>query len=233
MAELKSTTISGLLSTYSATTATQIIVTGADTTNQRLEVTDGTVTNRFGIFGRTNGDAGVVGTQTNHALLLQTNATTRLTIASTGAATFSNFNGAALYGVTINSNNNTGTQYMMSFDRIGVQAGYIASTSSTTAGIFNSSDYRLKEDLQSFSGIGKLMSMKFYDFKWKSEEGFRDYGVIAHELQEVLPMAVIGEKDGEVNQGVDYSKLIPIMAKAIQELKAEIDLLKGIAPIST
>ena len=122
---------------------------------------------------------------------------------------------------------------MMSFDRIGVQAGYIASTSSTTAGIFNSSDYRLKEDLQSFSGIGKLMSMKFYDFKWKSEEGFRDYGVIAHELQEVLPMAVIGEKDGEVNQGVDYSKLIPIMAKAIQELKAEIDLLKGIAPIST
>ena len=222
-----------LLNTYSATTATQIIVTGADTTNQRLEVTDGTVTNRFGIFGRTNGDAGVLGTQTNHALLLQTNATTRLTIASTGAATFSNFNGAALYGVTINSNNNTGTQYMMSFDRIGVQAGYIASTSSTTAGIFNSSDYRLKEDLQSFSGIGKLMSMKFYDFKWKSEEGFRDYGVIAHELQEVLPMAVIGEKDGEVNQGVDYSKLIPIMAKAIQELKAEIDLLKGIAPIST
>ena len=44
-------------------------------------------------------------------------------------------------------------------------------------------------------------------------------------------MAVIGEKDGEVNQGVDYSKLIPIMAKAIQELKSEIDLLKGIAPI--
>ena len=83
------TSPSALLNTYSATTATQIIVTGADTTNQRLEVTDGTVTNRFGIFGRTNGDAGVVGTQTNHALLLQTNATTRLTIASTGAATFS------------------------------------------------------------------------------------------------------------------------------------------------
>ena len=94
--------------------------------------------------------------------------TTRLTIASTGASTFSNFNGAALYGVTINSNNNTGTQYMMSFDRIGVQAGYIASTSSTTAGIFNSSDYRLKEDLQSFSGIGKLMSMKFYEDQRKS-----------------------------------------------------------------
>jgi hypothetical protein len=172
------------------------------------------------------------GGTSQYALSVNNYAGTNLfTILGSGAATFSNFNGAALYGVTINSNSNTGTQYMMSFDRIGVQAGYIASTSSTTAGIFNSSDYRIKEDLQPFNGIDKLMSMKFYDFKWKSDEGFRDYGVIAHELQEVLPMAVIGEKDGEKNQAVDYAKLIPIMAKAIQELKAEIDLLKGIAPI--
>jgi hypothetical protein len=200
---------------------------------------------RIGYFQVQNSGDAIIGIEVNQALTFQTNSVERLRITSggnvligtttdngaklqvSGAATFSNFNGAAVYGVTINSNNNTGTQYMMSFDRIGVQAGYIASTSSTTAGIFNSSDYRLKEDLQSFSGIGKLMSMKFYDFKWKSEEGFRDYGVIAHELQEVLPMAVIGEKDGEVNQGVDYSKLIPIMAKAIQELKAELDELKS------
>jgi hypothetical protein len=45
-------------------------------------------------------------------------------------------------------------------------------------------------------------------------------------LQEVLPMAVIGEKDGEKNQAVDYAKLIPIMAKAIQEQQAQIEELK-------
>jgi hypothetical protein len=51
-------------------------------------------------------------------------------------------------------------------------------------------------------------------------------GVIAHELQEVLPYAVTGVKDGEDMQGVDYSKIVPVLVKAIQELSAEINLLK-------
>ena len=53
------------------------------------------------------------------------------------------------------------------------------------------------------------------------------YGVIAHEIQEVLPYIVFGEKDAENMQSVDYSKLTPILLKAIQELKAEIDELKN------
>ena len=59
------------------------------------------------------------------------------------------------------------------------------------------------------------------------------YGVVAHELQEILPIAVTGEKDalnkdGEIKpQGVDYSKIVPILVKAIQELKAEIEELKN------
>jgi hypothetical protein len=77
--------LAGTSATFTAaTTGTQIIINGADTTNQRLEVTDGTVTNRFGIFGRTNGDAGVLGTQTNHPLIFNTNATERMRITSGG-----------------------------------------------------------------------------------------------------------------------------------------------------
>ena len=64
---------------------------------------------------------------------------------------------------------------------------------------------------------------------------------LAHEVQEVVPIAVTGEKDAvkfnkqtekeEMDiQQLDASKLIPHMVKAIQELKAEIDLLKGIEP---
>jgi len=59
------------------------------------------------------------------------------------------------------------------------------------------------------------------------------YGVLAHELQQVIPYAVIGEKDeidendNLIPQGVDYSKIVPILVKAIQELKAEIDILKA------
>ena len=88
------------------------------------------------------------------------------------------------------------------------------------------SDYRLKQDLKDYSGLDLVSAIKTYDYEWKSDKT-RMYGVMAHELAEVIPYAVIGEKDGEQMQGVDYSKIVPVLVKAIQELKAEIDQLKN------
>ena len=94
------------------------------------------------------------------------------------------------------------------------------------------SDYRLKEDLKEYNALNIIGNLKTYDFKWKNTD-VRDYGMMAHELQEVLPNYVNGEKDaidenGAIKaQGVDYSKIVPILVKAIQELKAEIDILKA------
>lgn len=82
---------------------------------------------------------------------------------------------------------------------------------------FTSSDYRLKDDLKEINALDKILSLKVYDFRWKST-GQRMDGFIAHELQEVIPYAVSGEKDGEQMQNVDYSKLTPVNTKAIQEL---------------
>jgi hypothetical protein len=82
------------------------------------------------------------------------------------------------------------------------------------------SDYRAKEDLKSFEALPMVKAMKLYDFRW-IELQERMHGAIAHELQEIVPYAVIGEKDGETRQGVDYSKLVPILAKAIQELSKQ------------
>ena len=110
------------------------------------------------------------------------------------------------------------------------RVGNIRSTGTSTS--YNtSSDYRLKEDLQDFNGLDKVSKIPVYDFKWKTDES-RSYGVMAHELQEVLPDAVNGEKDainedGNIEpQGVDYSKIVPLLVKSIQELKAEVDKLK-------
>ena len=92
------------------------------------------------------------------------------------------------------------------------------------------SDYRLKEDYQSFNGLNIINNINVYDFKWKDKNGVtgkRAYGVKAHELNSSMPSAVTGEKDATDMQTVDYSKLVPILIKSIQELKAEIEILKG------
>ncbi|WP_296683216.1 tail fiber domain-containing protein [Flavobacterium sp.] len=105
--------------------------------------------------------------------------------------------------------------------------GSISRVGTTSAIAYNStSDYRLKEDLKPINGLEKISKIKVYDFKWKNHTDRMD-GVIAHELQEIVPYAVTGEKDAEQMQSVDYSKLVPILVQAIQELKAEIEILKN------
>jgi hypothetical protein len=111
------------------------------------------------------------------------------------------------------------------------QVGSITENGSSTS--YNTtSDYRLKEDLKDFNGLEKISAIKVYDFKWKSNEE-RTNGVLAHELAEVLPYAVHGEKDGldrdgnPSYQGVDYSKIVPSLVKAIQEQQAQINELKA------
>ena len=102
--------------------------------------------------------------------------------------------------------------------------GSIAPGSTSTA--FNtSSDYRLKEDLKDFAGLNMISKIPVYSFKWINKDK-RSHGVLAHELEKVLPQAVTGEKDAKKTQVVDYSKIVPLLIKAIQELKAEIDELK-------
>jgi len=122
------------------------------------------------------------------------------------------------------SSSGTGLEYHQEFANPNSTVGSITTNASATA--FNTtSDYRLKEDLQDFNGLDKVSKIKMYDFKWKTDEN-RSYGVMAHELQEVLPQAVSGEKDAEKMQQVDYSKIVPLLVKSIQELKAEIESLK-------
>ena len=97
------------------------------------------------------------------------------------------------------------------------------SSSATTYG--SASDYRLKENLQDFEGLDIVSKISIYDFKWKIDES-RSYGVMAHELQEILPQAVVGEKDAKEMQQVDYSKIVPLLVKSIQEQQKQIKELQ-------
>ena len=100
------------------------------------------------------------------------------------------------------------------------------STNGSSTSYNTTSDYRLKEDLQDFAGLDMVSKIPVYDYKWKSDES-RSYGVMAHELQEVLPDAVSGKKDAKEMQGVDYSKIVPLLIKSIQELTAKVEKLEA------
>jgi len=113
----------------------------------------------------------------------------------------------------------------------GTSVGYILATAAATAYV-TTSDYRLKQDLKQYDGLSLINLIKTYDYEWKIDNS-RAYGVLAHELQEVVPYAVYGEKD-EIDeegnakmQGVDYSKLVPILVKSIQELQERIITLES------
>jgi hypothetical protein len=114
----------------------------------------------------------------------------------------------------------------------GNNVGNISVTSSATA--YNtSSDYRLKEDWQPMQGaITRLNQLKPVNFAWKVD-GSRVDGFLAHEAQEVVPECVTGTKDAvdaegkPEYQGIDQSKLVPLLTAALQEAVAEINSLKA------
>jgi hypothetical protein len=160
------------------------------------------------------------------------------TTTETGLTTGSSVNvGISLGGGIIASQvNNNSNQYWSKatgytsgdFTAHFVNTTYVGgiSTNGSTTNYAVASDYRLKEDLKDFVGIDLINRIKAYDYQWKSDKT-RMYGVVAHEFAEVLSYAVTGQKDEDRMQGVDYSKIVPVLVKAIQELSAEITILKN------
>jgi hypothetical protein len=118
------------------------------------------------------------------------------------------------------------------FYRNATGVGGISVTTTSTS--FNtSSDYRLKYDVQPMTtGLATVVALNPVTYKWNSNDTYGE-GFIAHELQEVVPAAVDGDKDAVdangniVAQSVDYSKIVVHLVAACQELKAQNDELKA------
>jgi hypothetical protein len=135
--------------------------------------------------------------------------------------------------------------------------GTIVSTQTSTA-YNTSSDYRLKTDVQPMTGAtDRVKLLKPCNFEWISD-GTRVDGFLAHEAQEVVPEAVHGTKDAMMDeeyevtpavvdaegnettaavmgtrsvpdlQGIDQSKLVPLLTATIQELIARIEALENV-----
>ena len=126
-----------------------------------------------------------------------------------------------------------GANTCLQFMRESTQVGGISTTSSATA--YNtSSDYRLKENVTTVTdGITRLQQLKPSRFNFIADPAKTVDGFLAHEAAEVVPECVTGEKDAvdddgnPVYQGIDQSKLVPLLTAALQEAIGEIESLKA------
>jgi len=126
----------------------------------------------------------------------------------------------------------TGTNTTIAFFRNGSasESGRIDTTSTTTSYV-TSSDYRLKNSIAPMTGaLAKVAALKPCTYKW-NENDSEGEGFIAHELAEICPYAVTGEKDAvdadgnPKYQGIDTSFLVATLTAAIKEQQALITTL--------
>ena len=113
------------------------------------------------------------------------------------------------------------------------QVGSITITPSATA--YNtSSDYRLKENKVAITdGIDRLKQLSPYRFNFINTPDTTVDGFFAHEVSPVVPESIAGSKDAvdddgnPVYQGIDQSKLVPLLTAALQEAVAKIEALEA------
>ena len=112
--------------------------------------------------------------------------------------------------------------------------GSITSTGNNATQYNTSSDYRLKENVVTdWDATTRLKQLKPSRFNFITDADNTVDGFLAHEVSSVVPEAITGTKDAvdsEGNpdyQGIDQSKLVPLLVKTIQELEARITTLEN------
>ena len=134
------------------------------------------------------------------------------------------------------ANNFNGTSKLIQFSGgpLGNTVGTITTNGSTTTSYNTSSDYRLKENVTPLEGAAdRLAQIPVHRFNFIADPDTTVDGFLAHEVQAFVPEAITGEKDGldadgnPVYQGIDQSKLVPLLTAALQEALQKIDALEA------
>jgi hypothetical protein len=132
----------------------------------------------------------------------------------------------------------SGTRYCIEFRSASTAVGSITHDGTNTS-YTTSSDYRLKENVAAVTdGITRLQQLKPSRFNFIADTAKTVDGFLAHEAQAVVPECVTGEKDAvdddgnPVYQGIDQSKLVPLLTAALQEAIGRIETLEGMVAVN-
>ena len=124
------------------------------------------------------------------------------------------------YAVFNHATGSSSGRQFLTFAYAGTEIGSITQ-SGTTATLFNvTSDQRLKENIKDAAPASALIdAIQVRQYDWKSDGSHQRYGFIAQELVTVAPEAVHQPTNPEEMMAVDYSKLVPMLVKEIQDLR--------------
>jgi hypothetical protein len=170
------------------------------------------------------GDFGINGTPPNDSQFYSKNDG-----ANRFAGTFENHSASGL-GMSIGTASTVLAHFYPNAIRTGSPVGSIT-TNGTSTSYVTSSDSRLKDNIvpaPSASDVIDAIQIVSHDWKAAPDEHVT-YGVIAQDLHAVAPQAVLQGDDGEEVEktwGVDYSKLVPMLIKEIQSLRARVAALE-------
>ena len=155
------------------------------------------------------------------------------------AADFSALSSGALYSANagtallLSRNNATNGSVAIFYRGTTTAAGTISITGATTVTYSSGSDYRLKENIVPLAdGVERLMQLKPSRFNFITEPDETVDGFLAHEAQEIVPIAVVGEKDAVDEDGnpsyqmIDQAKMVPLLTAALQEAIRKIEALE-------
>ena len=155
----------------------------------------------------------------------------RTTVTSPHNSNSANFNTDGYLTLNHVNTESSGRAYL-AFNYNASEIGSVTQSGTSGVSYNTSSDYRLKENIVGISdGITRLKTLKPSKFNFKTEKDRTVDGFIAHEVTAV-PEAVTGTKDAvdsdnnPIYQGIDQSKLVPLLTAALQEAVAKIEVLE-------
>ena len=144
------------------------------------------------------------------------------------------FDNNTKFGISTQALVSGSATHLKFYNSAGTNTGSIVTNNAGATSYNTSSDYRLKENEVAISdGITRIKQLKPYKFNFKADSGTILDGFLAHEVSSVVPEAITGTKD-EVNsdnkpiyQGIDQSKLVPLLVAAVQELINKVEALES------
>jgi hypothetical protein len=109
----------------------------------------------------------------------------------------------------------------------GTNNGAISYSGGTTS-YTTTSDARIKKNIVDAPDAGSLIdAIQVRSWDFKADDVHWRYGMVAQELLPVAPEAVTVPEDEEIMMGVDYAKLVPMLIKEVQSLRARVAQLEG------